>query len=305
MLNDLLIAFGNPFLHNPDPAHLYLASDSEPARIARDDQFGAFTPVVLSRGFLDGGDHDNDGLRQTDEVPIVPTDGLLLAGGSLATIAPGAVGIDVGGRQLADLDGNGVYDVGDGIVVNYSEPFDDANGNLIFEPELGETFSDFGLDGVAATGDFGEGNGIFDYDPDRAHYLAEDPLTRAQGLSTAALQTQRIYMDVGTRDEFGFERHYTNFVAVLRAKGLTVVEDQNFQGNCVAIPGTTAPYLLVRYDGGHVGVLKADADTLFSGDVCGATIIWQRLRSLIGFVNESFSEGVFGPGDIKAPAIDL
>ena len=33
-LQDLVIAFGNPFLHHPDPAHQYLASDSEPATLS-------------------------------------------------------------------------------------------------------------------------------------------------------------------------------------------------------------------------------------------------------------------------------
>ena len=304
LFQDLVIAFGNPYLHNPDPARQYLASDSEPARIGRDDQFGAFTPPTNPRGFLDGGDKDKDGLRQTSEPPTMPVDVLLLAGGTVQTIAPGATGIDVGNRQLADLNGDGVYDVGDGIVVNYSEPFNDLNGNLIFEPELGETFSDVGLDGVPGTGDFGEGNGVFDYDPDRAHYLAEDPLTRVAGGTPADLTTQRIYMDVGTRDEFGFARHYTNFVATLRARGVTVTEDQGFSGNCVTIPKLTDQFLLVRYDGGHVGISTVDADTLFSADVCGATIIWQRLRQVIGYMNSSFPNGVFGVGDIDV-SIDI
>ncbi len=305
MFQDLVIAFGNPFLHNPDPARLYLASDSEPARIRRDDQFGSFTPPDNPRGFVDGGDANKDGLRQTSETPNVDVDVLLLAGGTLQNIAPGAVGVNVGGRQLADLNGDGVYDVGDGIVVNYSEPFTDLNGDFIFEPDAGETFSDDGLDGVPGTGDFGEGNGTFDYDPDRAHYLAEDPLTRVQATSTADLTTQRIYMDVGTQDEFGFERHYTHFVAALQAKGITVVEDMDFQGNCIAIPGTKATYLLIRYNGGHVGFPIVDTDDLLHGDICGASIIWQRLRSVIGFMNESFPDGVMGAGDIDTPNIDL
>src|SRR5262249_30323469 len=33
MLQDLVLAFGNPFLHHPDPNRQYLALDSEPARI--------------------------------------------------------------------------------------------------------------------------------------------------------------------------------------------------------------------------------------------------------------------------------
>src|SRR5262249_24282968 len=82
MFQDLSIAFGNPFLHHPDPARQYLATDSEPAQIAQDDQFGAFTIPADLRGFMDGGDTNHDGVRQTDEQPKIFTDTALLAVGS-------------------------------------------------------------------------------------------------------------------------------------------------------------------------------------------------------------------------------
>ena len=72
---------------------------------------------------------------------------------------------------------------------------------------------------MAGTGDYGEGNGQFDYDPDRANWLAEDPLTRLEARSAADIGTQRIYMDVGTEDQFGFGKHYDNFVAMLDRRG--------------------------------------------------------------------------------------
>src|SRR6185436_4935340 len=139
------------------PARQYLATDSQPATILRDDQFGTFTLTGDPRGFLDGGDTNEDGLRQTDEPPTLPVDVLLLARGSAQTLSGGVAGQLVGNRELVDLNGDGVYDVGDGIVVNYAEPFTDTNANNVFD--AGETFQDVGLDGVADTGDFGEGNG--------------------------------------------------------------------------------------------------------------------------------------------------
>ena len=39
MNKDLVIAFGNPVLHHPDPSRQYLAMDSEPARLLVDDAF--------------------------------------------------------------------------------------------------------------------------------------------------------------------------------------------------------------------------------------------------------------------------
>ncbi len=301
MIKDLVIAFGNPFLHHPDPSRQYLAMDSEPARLRRDDVFGTFTPPANSRGFLDGGDANQDGVHQTTETPIDAVDVLLLAGGSLPRIASGAIGMDVGGRMLADVNGDGIYDVGDGIVVNLSEPFTDTNGNLVFELALGETFSDVGLDGVAGTGDYGENNGRFDYDPDRASWLADDPLTRLEARSAADIGTQRIYMDVGTQDEFGFGRHYNNFVALLQSKGLTVTTRDDFPATCADVAKLPQQYLLVRYTGGHVGIPEADdvTDSLLRGDVCGPLVIWERLLTMIAYTDSSFLNGFKGPGDLS------
>ncbi|MBI5014671.1 MAG: hypothetical protein HZB55_04175 [Deltaproteobacteria bacterium] len=299
MIKDLMLAFGNPFLHHPDPSKLYLASDSEPAAIGQDDQFGSFSPPADPAGFLDGGDGNDDGLRQVGEVPDKPTDVLLLAKGSLAAVF-GLTGSTLGDRDLVDLNGDGIYDVGDGIVVNYSEPFQDLNGNLVFEPEAGETYQDVGLDGVAGTHDFGEGNGHFDYDPDRSAWMDEDPLSRLAARPPAEIATQRIYMDVGTRDEFGLARHYDNFVAMLSAKGLSPVVKNGFSGNCLTVPAPKDPFLLIRYEGGHIGIPTDDAirDDLLHGDFCGPTTIWQRLLTFIGYVNQSFPDGFFGPGGL-------
>lgn len=299
MVKDLIIAFGNPFLHHPDPSQQYLAMDSEPAHILRDDAFGSFTLPANPRGFLDGGDANQDGLRQTTETPIDDVDVLLTAGGSLPRIASGATGVDVGGRMLADVNGDGVYDVGDGIVVNFSEPFTDTNGNGVFDE--GEPFVDSGLDGVPGTADYGEGNGHFDYDPDRANWLAEDPLTRLEARSAADIGTQRIYMDVGTQDEFGFGKHYDNFIAMLQSKGLTVNTRDDFPANCADVAKLPQQFLLIRYVGGHTGIPEADdsQDKLLHGDICGTVVIWQRLLAMISYMDSSFPDGFDGPGDLS------
>ena len=97
---------------------------------------------------------------------------------------------------------------------------------------------DFGS-AASTAHDFGEGNGTFDYDPDRATWIDEDLPTRIEGLSADDIATQRIYMDVGTKDEFGFARHYDHFVAALQGKGLTVRTRDGFDSNCANLPAPT------------------------------------------------------------------
>jgi hypothetical protein len=292
---DLMLAFGNPVLHHPDPARRYLARDSEPAGLGQDDDFGPFLPPSHSRGFEDGGDGNQDGLRQQGEAPDELTDVILVATGSLPRIVPGVAGFPVGSRFLADLDADGVFDIGDGLVVNLTEPFFDFDRDLDFDAGV-ETFRDDGLDGVPGTLDFGEGNGIFDEDPDRATWRAENPTRRLATRDASAIASQRIYMDVGAADELEFARHYENLVAVLRAKGLAVEEEEGFIADCVTLPEPDAQLILVRYPGGHVGIPGEDdvLEDLLRADFCGPTAIWQRILSLLGYLNETFPNGAFG-----------
>jgi hypothetical protein len=310
--HDLFLAFGNPVLHHRDAGHAYLATDSEPALLRVDDQWGGFASAA---DFSDGGDANEDGLRQTNESPTEPTEVLLVAPGSLQSRF-GVAGTVLGGRALADTNADGVYDLGDGIVVNLHEPFTDTNANRIFEPLLGETYQDVGLDGVAASGDRGEGNASFDRDPDIDRWFAEDPRTRLEGRSAAEIQRQRIYMDVGDEDELGFARHYANLVNVLTAKGIAVQTHNGFRGNCAQIPDVSAPYALLVYDGGHVGFDGTDSigDDLRNGDICGPATIWQRLIHLLVNIDAAFPNPDRGLGgarpvgdtltvDIASPAL--
>jgi len=102
--------------------------------------------------------------------------------------------------------------------------------------------------------------------------------------AAADIGTQRIYMDVGTEDQFGFGKHYDNLIAMLQSKGLTVNTRDDFPANCVDVAKLPQPYLLIRYTGEHVGVPEADdsRDKLLHGDICGTLVIWQRLLAMIG-----------------------
>ncbi len=318
MMQDLVLAFGHPLLHHPDPDRAYLAADSQAATMGVDDQWGTFSIPSQPGGFRDGGDGNEDGLRQSGEPADFDTEVLLVARDTLSLLDPTLAGTVIGGRELADQNGDGIFDVGDGLVINLTEPFDDANGNFTWDPGLGESFEDHGLDGVPGTLDFGEGNGVFDEDPDLAAWWQQDPLTRIQDSTTAELAQQRIYMDVGTLDEFAFESHYLNVVEALQGKGLPVTVRDLFPGDCADLPTLESQRLLVRYVGGHIGIPDADdiTDSLRDGDFCEPLVVWDRLRTLLAFLESQFPDGVDGPRglrligevvtrDVPSPALTL
>jgi hypothetical protein len=89
-------------------------------------------------------------------------------------------------------------------------------------------------------------------------------------------------------------------VAVLQAKGLPVRVQEGFEGDCIDLPTPEDQFLLVRYPGGHIGIPESDdiVGDLLNGEVCGALNIWQRLTSVIGYLEASFPDGNYGVGGI-------
>jgi hypothetical protein len=81
-----------------------------------------------------------------------------------------------------------------------------------FRWEQGEPFADDGLDGVPGTGDYGEGNGVFDVEPAYQNYFAVDARTNIRNLWPTLTQSghlpqlQRIdyLIDGGVRDVVNF-----------------------------------------------------------------------------------------------------
>ncbi len=157
-----------------------------------------------------------------------------------------------------DLNGNGVRDYGEPLVINANErwqdvgtdgcpdPLEDGKGGCVSDPSLspydpakdpdpngddydplknplgtendwryepGEPFEDNGLDGVPNTHDYGEGNGVFDVNPDWQNMFAVDARTNIRERwpaidadATHLPQIRRVdyYLDGGIRDVFNF-----------------------------------------------------------------------------------------------------
>lgn len=68
----------------------------------------------------------------------------------------------------------------------------------------GEPFEDHGLDGVAGTGDFGEGNGRYDVGPNFQRFLDHDFRRRYLAMTEQERRSIDFYADGGIRDIFNF-----------------------------------------------------------------------------------------------------
>ena len=68
----------------------------------------------------------------------------------------------------------------------------------------GEPYEDFGLDGVAGTHDYGEGDGKFNLSPNLDRFMAYDPVNNFNKLTAEQKRLIDIYLDGGRIDVFNF-----------------------------------------------------------------------------------------------------
>lgn len=211
-----------------------------------------------------------------------------------------------------DLNENGRRDYGEPVIHNSSERYDDFGSDGIpsdlepgfdrltnpdpagddYDPfhnpmgtegnywhDEGEPFLDFGIDGVEATGDYGEGTGVFERAPGWQHAENFDPHALLENIDRDELERLTVYMDAGIRDFLNtaiqsnrFFGELQGIVGVDRAKSYKDFDalakgetfdylDPNFE--------TLSQYAYVRYgdvnastyeiaqgDGNHVGTYE-------------------------------------------------
>ena len=266
MLKDLTISFGNPVYYNPLSTFFPPGINAQNARI----------PTTLY-GFIDELNPD----------------------GSLPVITYGDP--DWVKVLLAlDTNKNGKRNRGEPILRQFHEPFTDQNGDKMYDP--GEPFSDTGLDGVPGTGDIGEGDGKFTYNPNHDNFFAEDPLSRAETLSLTDLQGLNLYIDAGTEDEFQFNIHAEDFVDTLRYRGLNVRIENDFPDDFPKVSHFDEKRVYVRYPGGHVGFEKENIGLSFeqaSQGIREAIVVANRFTTLFSFVSDHFPGGEFGTNPLE------
>jgi hypothetical protein len=269
MLKDVTISFGNPVYYNPLSTYYPPGITAQNARV----------PTALFN-FKD--DLNPHGRRR------------------VITYEDPAPGDWVEVLLALDSNRNGKRDSGEPVLRQFHEPFRDTNGNGIRDPN--ESFYDTGLDGVPRTRDFGEGDRVFTYNPNHKNFFAEDPLSRAYGLTFADLQNLNLYIDAGTEDEFQFDIHADNFVDTLNDRGLVFRVENGFPENFPRISHFDEKRVYVRYPGGHVGFDKENIGWSFvqaKQGIEGAILVANRFTTLFSFVSDHFAGGSFGTNALE------
>ena len=270
MLKDLTISFGNPVYYNPLSTYYPPGITAQNARV----------PTTLLN-FRDGELNPNGSLPAITYEDPAPGDWVevLLA---------------------LDSNGSGKRDLGEPILRQFHEPFDDTNGNWMLYSA--ESYYDWGLDGVQGTQDYGENDGEFTYNPNHDNYFAEDPLGRAETLPDAALGSLNLYIDAGTEDEFQFDIHADNFVDTLNRRGLAFRIEDGFPEDFPRISHFNEKRVYVRYPGGHVGVDKENIGLSFKQakqGIEGGIVVANRFTTLFSFISGHFTGGDFGTNPLE------
>ncbi len=130
--------------------------------------------------------------------------------------------------------------------------------NLPFAPDYltlinGESFRDYGLDGVLGTAqiedggyDWGEGDGIFNLNPNYENMLNDQPLDLLKKQSFAQRKSIDFWVDGGIRDIFNFGIAGLHFVGQLHALGKNLRVYRDFKALGHTGPGVFVPSLQNR-----------------------------------------------------------
>ncbi len=201
---DISLALGNPLFYNE--ASPYFPPGVPMDFRARSNEERCARPLVL------------EGLRHkefnpTGEYPTIAFCDTRTSRGDFDPGRPSEVPMEI--ALAVDYDRDGIRDYAEPVITMMHERYEDVGvrpaddhdwdvrptgtrGN--WRHEEGEPFEDTGLDGVPGTGDFGEGNGRFDVNPNLANYFAQDPRRLLEGMPAGHLDRLNIYADAGIRD---------------------------------------------------------------------------------------------------------
>jgi hypothetical protein len=203
---DIALAFGNPVLYNG-------ASPYYPPGVPMDFRFRPDAERCATPVSLVG--RRNKEFNPTGEYPVIAFCDTDTNEGDFVQESPSEVATEI--LLAVDYNRNGIRDYAEPILIEAHERYEDVGvtevedrydwesnpagraGNWLYDE--GEPYEDTGLDGVAGTNDFGEGNGRFDYNPNILNYHAQNPRSLVESsVSAGHLERMSIWADAGIRD---------------------------------------------------------------------------------------------------------
>ncbi len=223
IMQDIFTVYGNPLFNNPDNPYLppgvplsrVIPPGTPSDQVAQRRAELCANPVVL-QNFIHA--YNPDG-----SFPVITFCDCSQCLGDLDPALPLDMPMD--GLLAVDYNRNGRRDYGEPVIQMAHEPYRDvgADGQPTGEPgddptdtfnaftniggqasnlryDLGEPFDDVGLDGVAGTGDHGEGDGVFSMSPAMARALADSPAHWYRQMDDAMARRLDVWMDAGIRD---------------------------------------------------------------------------------------------------------
>jgi hypothetical protein len=204
---DIALAYGNPLYYNPDSPYLPPGVPLD-LRAQRDSR--RCHPPAVIRGLK------HKEYNPTGEYDVIATCDTSTDTGNFDPARPSDQSFEV--LLSVDYNRNGFRDYAEPILSMAHERYDDTGvqANDVYDPfdhpsgtagnwlhDEGEPYADDGLDGVPGTGDYGEGNGRFDYSPGIANMFAQNPRMLIGRVPKEHLDRISIYADAGIRDFLG------------------------------------------------------------------------------------------------------
>ena len=121
-----------------------------------------------------------------------------------------------------------------------------------------EAYADDGLDGVAGTGDHGEGDGVYSINPNLLTALDETPYSWVETAPLSELLKADYLLDGGVRDALGAAVGLELYAAALEARGV----DVGYFGNYSGSPDAIYPSMDVADFLSNAGKLDLSAETI-------------------------------------------
>ncbi|MBI4817872.1 MAG: hypothetical protein HY791_16550 [Deltaproteobacteria bacterium] len=227
IVQDFALAFGNPAFYNPDSPYLPPGVTAEhivPRELeadGREEELEARRREICQNPKVLEHSYDRT-WNPTGEFPLITfCDG---NGPENGVYEPGTATFPMEIALTVDYNRNGRRDYGEPVVAQSFEPYDDFGADGVADGEgdptgddydwfenpkgternsrwdPGERFSDDGLDGVAGTGDFGEGNGVFDLSPNVSRAFEASPRRLLEVVDEIQLARMHLWADAGIRD---------------------------------------------------------------------------------------------------------